>query len=238
MISSIEATIIFEDGKRSFVKCKDLKQINIITGENNTGKTSFLSCFPAVLSYLNDLTYPDTKNKIYSDLFFIKNLYIPNVKSFAIEMGLDGKDIYRTLVNDVQKKKHTFHIDWYNRCILSGTYHDTLYSAKDIHRYLYDYDIALVDSIDEHLSPSNQVRLAKYLSGMLKDDPHKQIFIISNSYCFLKSLLISSIEKNLETCVIEMMDNRPAIQYDLKEDFERLPCVKSQIDLYEQECDL
>ena len=70
MISSIEATIRFEDGKKSFVKCRDLKQINVITGENRVGKSSFLSCFPAVLSYLNDLTYPDTKKKNYTTPFF------------------------------------------------------------------------------------------------------------------------------------------------------------------------
>ena len=238
MINSIETTILFEDDKKSFIKCRDLKQINVITGENRVGKSSFLSCFPAVLSYLNDLTYPDTKKKNYATPFFIQNMYIPNVKSFSIEMDLDDGNEYRALVDNVQRKKDTFYIDSYNRNIISGIYDKSLYAARDIHTYLYHYDIALVDSVDEHLSPSKQADLARLLTTLVKNEPNSQLFIISNSYCFLKSLYISSIEKKVDTTVIEMLDDRPAIQYDLKQEFDRLPCVKTQVKLYDQELDL
>lgn len=153
-------------------------------------------------------------------------------------MGLDDGNEYNISINSIQRKKDRFHIDSYNRNIISGIYHHPLYAASDIHKYLYFYDVALVDSIDEHLSPSKQSDLGRILTPLVKNEPNSQLFIISNSYCFLKRLYISSIEKNIEVSVIEMLDNKPAIQYDLKQEFDRLPCVMTQSNLYEEELDL
>lgn len=153
-------------------------------------------------------------------------------------MGLDDGNEYRALVKNVQKKRWNFYIDSYNRNIISGIYNKPLYAAHDIHKRLYHYDIALVDSVDEHLSPAKQADLARSLTCLLKNEPNSQLFIISNSYCFLKSLYISSIEKNIDVTVIEMLDDKPAIQYDLKQEFDRLPCVETQVKLYDQELDL